>query len=56
MFGAPYIKALVAEAASRALKAAWYQKWFVHRALRPEEYGGRVHFTKTGAARYPLHS
>ena len=55
-FGAPYIKALVAEAASRALKAAWYQKWFVHRALRPEEYGGRVHFTKTGAARYPLHS
>jgi hypothetical protein len=55
-FGAPYIKALVAEAASRALKAAWYQKWFVHRALRPEEYCGRVHFTKTGAARYPLHS
>jgi hypothetical protein len=55
-FGAPYIKALVAEAASRALKAAWYQKWFVHRALRPEEFGGRVHFTKTGAARYPLHS
>ena len=55
-FGTPYIKALVAEAASRALKAAWYQKWFVHRALRPEEYGGRVHFTKTGAVRYPLHS
>jgi hypothetical protein len=55
-FGAPYIKALVAESASRALKAAWYQKWFVHRALRPEEFGGRVHFTRTGAARYPLHS
>ena len=55
-FGAPYIKALVAEVASRALKAVWYQKWFVHRTLRPEEFGGRVHFTKTGAARYPLHS
>ncbi len=55
-FGAPYIKALVAEVASRALKAVWYQKWFVHRTLRPEEFGGRVHFTKRGAARYPLHS
>ena len=52
----PYIKALVAEVASRALKAVWYQKWFVHRTLRPEEPGGRVHYTKTGAARYPLHS
>lgn len=55
-FGAPYIKALVAEVASRALKAVWYQKWFVHRTLRPEEFGGRVHFTRSGAARYPLHS
>src|SRR5581483_3077486 len=55
-FGAPYIKALVAESASRALKAAWYQKWFVHRVLRPEEFGGRVHFAKSGAAQYPLHS
>jgi hypothetical protein len=55
-FGAPHIKALVAETATRALKAVWYQKWFVHRALRPEAYGGLVHFTKTKAASYPLHS
>ena len=27
----------------------------MHRALRPEEFGGLVHFTKTGAADYPLH-
>ena len=27
---------------NRALKAAWYQKWSVHRRLRPEEFGGRL--------------
>jgi hypothetical protein len=54
-FGAPHVKTMVAEAATRALKAVWYQKWFVHRCLRPEEFGGLVHFTRTGAAAYPLH-
>jgi hypothetical protein len=42
-FGPPGIATLVAEVASRALKAVWYQKWFVHRRLRPEAYGGAVH-------------
>jgi membrane-associated phospholipid phosphatase len=39
-----------------ALKAAWYQKWLVHRYLRPEEFGGLIHRTKMGIATYPLHS
>ncbi len=39
-----------------ALKAAWFQKWLVHRYLRPEEFGGLVHRTKTGIGNYPLHS
>ena len=51
-FGPPAIKALMCEVASRALKATWYQKWFVHRRLRPEEYGGLVHLQKT-QNRYP---
>ncbi len=55
-FGAPHFKALLAEAATRALKAVWYQKWFVHRTLRPEEFGGLVHFTKTKTARFPIGS
>lgn len=55
-FGAPHFKTIVAEVATRALKAVWYQKWFVHRALRPEEYGGLVHSTMTHAASYPLHA
>jgi hypothetical protein len=54
-FGAPHLKALVAEVSQRALKAVWYQKLFVHRHLRPEAYGGLVHMTKTGQANYPLH-
>jgi hypothetical protein len=55
-FGAPHLKALVAEVSQRALKAVWYMKWFVHRHLRPEAYGGLVHMTKTKQANYPLHA
>ncbi|HYE74767.1 MAG TPA: phosphoesterase, partial [Blastocatellia bacterium] len=53
--GGPHILSLVTEVATRALKAVWYQKWFVHHRLRPEEFGGRVHNQKIGAASYPLH-
>ncbi|MGH9650886.1 MAG: vanadium-dependent haloperoxidase, partial [Terriglobales bacterium] len=53
-FGGPHIIALMSEVSSRALKAQWYQKWWVHRALRPEEFGGLVHATRTGARSYPL--
>jgi hypothetical protein len=42
-FGAPHILSLVTEVATRALKAVWFQKWGVHRRLRSEEFGGRIH-------------
>jgi len=54
-FGNPHIAAFLAEVATRALKAVWYEKWFVHRTVRPEEFGGLVHFTRTGEASHPLH-
>jgi membrane-associated phospholipid phosphatase len=54
-FGTPHLLDLVARAANAALKAAWFQKWLVHRRLRPEAFGGRVHNHKTGAAGYPIH-
>ena len=54
-FGLADVTSLVGLAAGCALKAAWYQKWFVHRRLRPEEFGGRVHLATTGAAPYPIH-
>ncbi len=53
-FGGPHILSLVTEVATRALKAVWYQKWYVHRRLRPEEFGGRVHYRLTGAATNPI--
>lgn len=53
-YGGPHILSLVTEQATRALKAVWFQKWFVHRRLRPEEFGGRIHNHMTGAATYPI--
>lgn len=53
-FGLPHISALMPEAMSRALKAVRFQKFFVHRRLRPEEYGGRIHLALTGAKQYPV--
>ena len=55
-FGAPGIATFVAEPSSRALKAQWFQKWFVHRRLRPEEFGGRVEVSRLGRATYPFHT
>lgn len=55
-WGAPHVLSLVTEVATRALKAVWYQKWFVHRRLRPEAFGGLVHNHLTGAASAPLHA
>lgn len=53
-FGGPFILALMAEVSTRGLKQVWNEKWFVHRRLRPEEFGGRVEVMRTGARRYPI--
>lgn len=55
-FGAAHLLDLVARVASEALKAAWYQKWLVHRRLRPEAYSGLVHRVIQDGAAYPLHA
>jgi membrane-associated phospholipid phosphatase len=47
---------LLGEVAARALRAKWFQKWNVHRCIRPEEFGGRVDRTKSGAVVYPIHT
>jgi membrane-associated phospholipid phosphatase len=60
-FGPPHILSLLTEVATRALKAVWFQKWFVHRRLRPEEFGGRIDVHLRGrppaalpGTRYPM--
>lgn len=41
-FGGPHILSLVTEVATRALKAARFQKFNIHRRLRPEALAGRI--------------
>ncbi len=55
-FGPPNIQSLVCAVATNALRAVWYQKWYVHRRQRPEEFAGRIHNHITRAATYPIHS
>jgi membrane-associated phospholipid phosphatase len=55
-FGGPHILVLVTELATRALQGVWFHKWFVHRRLRPEEFGGRVHVHLTGIENYPINT
>lgn len=54
-FGGAHLFALLGQASGLALKAAWFQKWYVHRRLRPEAFGGLVHLTLAGTKEYPVH-
>jgi hypothetical protein len=51
--GAGFIVAMLGEVSRRALQAQWTQKWLVHRNLRPEAFGGLVHYQLT-QDRYPF--
>ena len=53
-FAAQHILDFVARAARAANLAGWFQKFLVHRRLRPEAFGGRVHNLLKGAADYPV--
>ena len=55
-FGSQQQLDLVSRAPNAALRATFCQKWLVHRSLRPETFGGRIHNHVTGAASYPIHS
>jgi membrane-associated phospholipid phosphatase len=55
-FGSQWATDLVSRAPDTALRSAFYQKWLVHRRIRPEAFAGRVHNVVTGAAQYPVHS
>jgi hypothetical protein len=55
-FGPMWATDLVSRAPDTALRASYYQKWLVHRRVRPETFAGRIHNTVTGAAQYPIHA
>eukprot|EP00904_Undaria_pinnatifida_P002851 jgi/Undpi1/12567/HiC_scaffold_6.g02236.m1 len=52
-FGEPHILTAMASSSS-STRHAWYQKWQVHRVLRPEAYGGLVHNTLVKTVITPL--
>ncbi|MCD6037722.1 MAG: phosphoesterase [Nitrososphaeraceae archaeon] len=54
-FGPFHPLAFLTEVTLLALRAVWFQKYYVHRRLRPEEFGARIHIQKTGQAEYPIH-
>ncbi len=53
-YGAPDLLAMIGQVSSSALKAAWHQKWNVHRRLRPEVYGKRLQTQAYGEKGYGL--
>lgn len=53
--GPGHFAPLLTTVAVHALRAVWYQKWFVHRRLRPEAFGGRLEAMRMNMATYPIH-
>jgi hypothetical protein len=51
-FGPVHLLQALIEVSGRAIRAVWWQKWGVHRRLRPEEYGGRVDNQLNGRRTY----
>lgn len=54
-WGGPADTGLLGTVAMLAIQNVWYQKWFVQRALRPEEYAGRVQNVVVNKLDFPLH-
>ncbi len=55
-FGQPYLLYLLAVVTQAALTACWYQKWIVHRRIRPEEFAGRVEIHLRKSIEMPIHA
>lgn len=55
-FAPTHLQAVLAQGMSCAPRAAYWQKWYVHRTLRPEAYGGLAQQRlANGVTDYPLH-
>lgn len=54
-FGPGYVQGLIAAVSAHAIRAAYWQKYYVHRRLRSEAFGGLVHNNKVKKTDYPIH-
>jgi hypothetical protein len=55
-FGPIHLLQVLGEVLGRSLRAVWWQKWGVHRRLRPEEFGGRIHNHLEEDRTYTIHA
>jgi len=55
-FGPGYAQSLIGWVSPHAIRAAYWQKYYVHRRLRSEAFGGLVHNNKAKKTNYPLHA
>lgn len=54
-FGPGYSRALIGAVSPHAIRASYWQKYYVHRRLRSEAYAGLIHNNKVNKTKYPLH-
>lgn len=54
-FGLGYVQGFLPLSSSREIRANYWQKWFVHRVIRPEAFGGLVHHFLANDFDTPLH-
>ncbi|OBQ35098.1 MAG: twin-arginine translocation pathway signal protein [Anabaena sp. CRKS33] len=54
-FAVGHLQALLGLGTSRAIRAAYWTKFYEHRILRPEAYAGLVHNIIVNKTQYPVH-
>ncbi|MBD2521202.1 vanadium-dependent haloperoxidase [Nostoc sp. FACHB-133] len=55
-FAAGHLQALLNLGTSRVIRASYWQKFYVHRILRPEAFGGLVYNNIVNKTQYPINS
>lgn len=55
-FAAGYFQTILLLAPSRVIRASYWQKYYVHRILQPEAYGGLVQNNLVNKTDYPINS
>ncbi|MBD2500128.1 vanadium-dependent haloperoxidase [Anabaena azotica] len=55
-FAPAHFQALLNLAPSRAIRASYWQKFYVHRRLRPEAYGGLIYNNLVNKTNYPINN
>ncbi|MFW9262483.1 twin-arginine translocation pathway signal protein [Nostoc sp. KVJ20] len=55
-FAVGHLQALLNLGTSRAIRASYWQKYYVHRILRPEAYGGLIYNNIVNKTQYPINS